>query len=293
MVTSKKLETVGYVMVGLFALTILIPFLLLIVSSFTSETIITRNGYSFFPAVWSLDAYAYLVKHLGMILRAYLITVFVTVVGTAASLCITCLCAYPLSRQDLPGLPGLKFFVFFTMLFNGGLIPTYLLYTQLFHIKNTVWALIVPNLLMAGYYVNLARSFYATSIPGALIEAARLDGAGEFRTFLQIVTPLSKPIIATLGMFIAVGYWNDWQNGLIYLTNARLFSIQVLLNKMTSDIQFLQNNSQFSTSVSMMDLPSQSVRMAIAVIGLIPMFCAYPFFQKYFVKGIALGAVKE
>lgn len=293
MVISRKLEILGYVIVGIFALTILIPFLLLVVSSLTSEAVITRNGYSFLPDIWSTEAYAYLIQHLGMILRAYAITVFVTLFGTAVSLIITCLCAYPLSRRDLPGLTGLKFFVFFTMLFNGGLIPTYLLYTQIFHIKNTIWALIVPNLLMAGYYVNLARSFYATSIPGTLIEAARLDGAGEFRTFLQIVTPLSKPIIATLGMFIAVGYWNDWQNGLIYLTNARLFSIQVLLNKMTSDIQFLQNNSQFATSVSMMDLPSQSVRMAIAVVGLIPMFCAYPFFQKYFVKGIALGAVKE
>lgn len=293
MVTSKKLEATGYIIVGLFVLTILIPFILLLVSSLTEEITITRNGYSFFPAVWSLKAYDYLMKHISMILRAYGITVFVTVVGTVASLAITCLCAYPLSRRDLPGLTGLKFFVFFTMLFNGGLIPTYLLYTQLFHIKNTVWALIVPNLLMAGYYVNLARAFYATSIPSALIEAARLDGAGEFRTFLQIVTPLSKPIIATLGMFIAVGYWNDWQNGLIYLTNSRLFSIQVLLNKMTSDIQFLQNSSQFATNVSLKNLPSQSVRMAIAVIGLIPMFCAYPFFQKYFVKGIALGAVKE
>ena len=293
MVQSKKLEFVGYIVIGLFALAIIIPFVLLLVSSLTDETTISRNGYDFWPETWSVDAYKYLVQHGPMILRAYLITIGVTVVGTLLSLCFTSLCAYPLSRQDLPGLTGLKFFVFFTMLFNGGLIPTYLMYTQIFHIKNNLLALIIPNLLMTGYYVNLARSFYATSIPVALIEAARLDGASEFRTFFQIVMPLSKPIMATLGMFIAVGYWNDWQNGLIYITDSNLFSIQALLNKMTSDIQFLQNNSHFASNVSLMDLPSQSVRMAIAVVGLIPMFCAYPFFQKYFVKGITLGAVKE
>ena len=293
MIKSKKLEIIGYIIVGLFVISIIIPFALLIVSSVTDETTITRNGYSFIPKLFSLNAYQYILDRYDVILRAYGVTIFVTVVGTGISLMLTALCAYPLSRQDLPGKSCLKFFVFFTMLFNGGLISTYLLYTQYFHIKNTIWALIVPNFLMVGYYVNLARSFYATSIPNALIEAARIDGASELRTFYKIVLPLSKPIMATLGMFIAVMYWNDWQNGLVYLNDSHLFSIQVLLNQMTSNIQFLQSDSNLASNVNLLALPSQTVRMAIAVVGVLPMFCAYPFFQKYFVKGITLGAVKE
>lgn len=291
MIKSRKLEILAYLLIGSIAVIIIVPLLLLFLSSITEETSITRNGYGFFPKEFSLSAYAYLWKSSSTIVRAYLISIFVTVAGTAAGLILTVLCAYPLSRRDLPGRKVMTFFVFFTMLFNGGLVPTYLIYTQYFHIKNTIWALLVPNLLVQAYNVMLAKTFFQSSIPVEILEAARVDGAKEIVIFGKIVLPLSKPIFATVGLFISVTYWNDWTNGLIYLTDSKLFSLQNLLNRMTSNIQFLSSNS-LGGNLSAADLPSQTVRMAIAIIGVVPMLAAYPFFQKYFVKGIALGAVK-
>ena len=291
MIKSRKLEWIAYLCIGCIAISIIIPFVLLFMSSITDETTITRYGYSFWPKEFSLSAYAYLWKSASTIVRAYIISILVTVAGTLLGLILTVLCAYPLSRRDLPGRNIMTFFVFFTMLFNGGLVPTYLIYTQYFHIKNTIWALLVPNLLVQAYNVMLAKTFFQTSIPVEILEAARVDGAKEIVIFGKIVLPLSKPIFATLGLFISVTYWNDWTNGLIYLTDSKWFSLQNLLNRMTSNIQFLSSNS-LGGNLSTADLPSQTVRMAIAIIGVVPMMAAYPFFQKYFVKGIALGAVK-
>lgn len=291
MIKSRKLEWIAYLCIGCIAISIIIPFVLLFMSSITDETAITRYGYSFWPKEFSLSAYAYLWKSASTIVRAYIISILVTVAGTLLGLILTVLCAYPLSRRDLPGRNIMTFFVFFTMLFNGGLVPTYLIYTQYFHIKNTIWALLVPNLLVQAYNVMLAKTFFQTSIPVEILEAARVDGAKEIVIFGKIVLPLSKPIFATLGLFISVTYWNDWTNGLIYLTDSKWFSLQNLLNRMTSNIQFLSSNS-LGGNLSTADLPSQTVRMAIAIIGVVPMVAAYPFFQKYFVKGIALGAVK-
>lgn len=291
MIKSRKMEAVAYVVIGLIAISIVLPFLLLLMSSFTDEVSITRNGYSFFPKDFSLSAYAYLAKSSSTIVRAYLVSIFVTVAGTICGLVMTVLCAYPLSRRELPGRRFLTFYVFFTMLFNGGLVPTYLTYTQYFHIKNTIWALLVPGILVQAYNVMLAKTFFQSSIPVEILEAARVDGAKEITIFTKVVLPLAKPIFATLGLFISVTYWNDWTNGLIYLTDSKLFSLQNLLNRMTSNIQFLSSTS-LGGNVSAADLPSQTVRMAIAIVGVIPMLAAYPFFQKYFVKGIALGAVK-
>jgi putative aldouronate transport system permease protein len=206
---------------------------------------------------------------------------------------MTVLFAYPLSRKELPGRLGLSFFVFFTMLFNGGLIPTYLMYTGTFHIKNTIFALLIPSLLMNAFYVIMMRSFFTANIPDSLVEAARIDGAGEYQILFKIVMPLSLPMLATLALMVGLGYWNDWLNGLYYLTDSSLFSIQNVLNKMVSDVQFLQTNASTLTStVDVSKLPSVGIRMAIAVIGAIPVLCVYPFFQKYFVKGIVVGGVK-
>ncbi len=220
-----------------------------------------------------------------------MVSIVVTIMGTVMGLIMTVLCAYPLSRRDLPGRNILTFYVFFTMLFNGGLVPTYLIYTQYFHVKNTIWALLVPNILVQAYNVMLAKTFFQSSIPVEILEAARVDGAKEIKIFFRVVLPLSKPIFATLGLFISVTYWNDWTNGLIYLTDSKLYSLQNLLNRMTANIQFL-NSTSLGGNISAADLPSQTVRMAIAIVGVVPMLAAYPFFQKYFVKGIALGAVK-
>ena len=269
------------------------PFVLLITSSLTEEATLVKNGYSFMPAKWSLESYAYIGKKASVIFRAYGITVLITVIGTVTSLFMTLLFAYPLSRKELPLRNVLAFFVFFTMLFNGGLIPTYLMYTGTFHIKNTLWALLIPSLLMNAFYVIMMRSFFTSNIPDSLVEAARIDGAGEYRILFKIVLPLSVPMIATLALMVGLGYWNDWLNGLYYLTDENLFSIQNVLNKMVSDVQFLKTNaSTVSSAVDVSKLPSVGIRMAIAVIGVIPILIVYPFFQQYFVKGIVVGGVK-
>lgn len=294
MVTSDRItQIVSHVFLIILSLASIIPFIILISSSLTSEEMILREGYNFWPAEFSLAAYDYLFNNASDIMRAYGITIFVTVVGTVFSLIITAMLAYGLSRKDIPYRNTLSFIVFFTLLFNGGLVPTYLVYTQMFDVKNTIWALIVPGLLMNGFNVLLMRSFFVMSIPEPVIESARIDGAGEFRTFVSIVLPLSLPILATIGLLQTIIYWNDWFNGLIYLTDPKLFSIQNILNRMMSDIQFLaSSNLGSNASQAAAEIPSTAVRMAIAVIGILPIIVAYPFFQKYLVKGIQLGAVK-
>lgn len=181
--------------------------------------------------------------------------------------------------------------VFFTMLFNGGLVPTYMMWTGVFNIKNTLWALIVPNLMMGAFYVIMMRTYFTTNIPEAVLEAARIDGAGELKMLIQIVLPMSKPILATIVLLVGLNYWNDWLNGLYYVNDDRLYSIQVLLNKMLMDVQYLMTNAASSMSQSI-QLPATGIKMAVAVMGALPMFIVYPFFQKYFVQGIVIGAVK-
>jgi putative aldouronate transport system permease protein len=224
------------------------------------------------------------------ILRAYGITILVTIVGTCVSIIITCLLAYPLSMQQLPGRKVIMFIVVFAMLFNGGLVPTYILYTQYLHLKNTIASLIVPGLLMRVFNVLLVHSYFISSVPAELIEAARVDGCGEYGIFLRIVMPISTPIIATVGLLTGLTYWNDWYNGLIFLTNERLYSLQVLLNAILSNVQYLAQNEVGARLT--MALPATSVRMAIAAIAVIPVLIVYPFFQKYFVKSITMGAIK-
>ena len=276
------------------AIACLLPFILLFVSSFASEQSIVRNGYSFFPSEFSLDAYKYLWSQSNSLIRAYGITIFITVIGTVVGLTISALLAYPLSRGVLPFKYFLSFVVFFTLLFNGGLVPTYLVYTEIFDMKNTLLALIVPGLLTNGFFILLIRTYFATSIPVPIIESAYIDGASEYRIFFSVVLPLSLPILATIGLMLTIAYWNDWFNGLIYVTEPRLFSIQNLLNRMLTNIQFMQQNNFAGCNASAVaaSLPTNGVRMAMAVIGVVPLLCIYPFFQKYFVKGLVIGAVK-
>ena len=272
------------------SLSCLIPFLLLIISSFTDDSTIALRGYSFFPKAWSLDAYRYLLGQGGKILHAYGISLFVTVFGTLAGLAMTLMLAYPLSRPDLPGRRVFSFYVLFTLLFNGGLVPSYIMWTTIFHIKNTIWALVIPNLMVKAFFVIMARSYFKSNIPLEIIESARIDGASEIGIFTRIVLPLAKPIVSTLLLFIGLSYWNDWNNGLIYLTDSSLYSIQNVLNEMIKSITSL---STMGGSVSSMTtLPSNTVRMAIAVVGTLPVLIAYPFLQKGFVKGIVMGGVK-
>ncbi len=272
----------------------ILPLVLLVGSSFTDNAALVKYGYNFWPREFSLKAYEYLGSNGGAILKSYGMSFIVTGIGTVTSLLFTTSMGYGLSKVKMPGHKFLTFFVFFTMLFHGGLIPTYLMYTGTFHIKNTIYALIIPNLLVRAYYVMLMKSYFQTNLPGEVLEAAKVDGASEFQIYTRVAIPMSKPIIATIFMFTLIMYWNDWQNGLYYITTrTELYTIQNLLNRMIQEIMFLTNNAQIATmDASAATIPSTTVRMAIAVIGILPIAILYPFVQKNFAKGITLGAVK-
>lgn len=280
-----------HVILMCFSLAAILPFLLLIISSVTSEAVLLKDGYTYFPKEFSLYSYIYLFSvNLSSIGRAYGISVLITVAGTGLSLMIAPMMAYVLSRRDYSKRNALTFVVFFTMLFNGGLVPQYLMWTQLFGIKNTIFALIFPNLLFNGFFVLIMKSYFTLNIHPALIEAAKIDGAHEFFIYRKIVMPLSLPILATIGLMVGINYWNDWMNGLYYITRTELFSLQNLLNRILVTIRFL---NEFANEMRLeMELPSISIRMAMAVVGTVPIMLLYPFFQKYFVKGISLGGVK-
>ncbi len=290
---SMKASVLVNVVLMLLALTCILPLLLLVTSSFATETSLMENGYSFWPSQWGLDAYQYLWHSRGQILTAYKMTILSTLCGTVLNVSITALLAYPLSRPNLVGRNVFSFLVFFTLLFNGGMIPSYMMWTQTFHIKDTFWALILPNLLMNGFGVIVMRTYFVANIPNEIIEAARIDGAGELRTLLEIVLPLSKPILATIALMSGLAYWNDWMNGLYYLVKRTdLYTIQNLLNRLIASADFISNNAANSALTAGITIPSVGIRMAIAVIALLPVMLIYPFLQKGFVKGIVIGGVK-
>lgn len=269
-----------------------LPLLLLFMSSITSEQTLIVNGYSFFPKEFSLEAYRYIWRNRTTIFQAYGNTIIVTLVGTTLNLLMSSMMAFPLSIRKLPFRNVISFYVLFTMLFSGGLVPSYLMWTGTFHIKNTLFALLLPNLMMSAMNVMLIRTYFQNSIPEAIYEAAKIDGASYFTIFRIIVIPLSKPILVTIMLFAGLAYWNDWTNGLYYINNPQLFSIQTLLNKMIRDLQAIQANAAAASNAAGTAIPQVSVRMAIAFVALIPILMVYPFLQKYFAKGIALGAVK-
>ena len=270
----------------------IMPFILLVIASLTDEQVAMTDGYSYFPAKWSTAAYGYIISQAAMIGRAYGMTIIVTVIGTVIGVVMTALLAYMLAQKNLPGRKLLNFYVVFTMLFNGGLVPTYIMYVKTFHLKNTIGALIIPNLLMNAFMIMLVRNYFEHSIPEELYEAARIDGASEYYNFFHIALPLSVPILATVGLMTGIAYWNDWQNGLYYLDDKgkNLYTIQNILNNINENIAFLASNA--STGVNLAELPTTTVRMAIAVVGILPIIIVYPFFQKYFAKGLTMGAVK-
>lgn len=268
----------------------LFPFLLMVSASLTSETSLIQDGYGLIPRAFSLAAYEYLAKQLSTIGHAYFITLLVTLIGVVSSLVMTVLLGYVMARKTFPFRRLLTVYVLLTMLFNGGLVPTYLIYTQIFHIRDTLGALIIPNLLMSGFNVILVKNYFASSIPEEIYEAAQIDGGNEYKIFRHIALPMSKPILATVGLFTTLNYWNDWLNGLYYVNEPGLFSIQNLLNRILNDMNYLQSG-ELLMDVGYV-LPSMSIRMAIAVITLLPVVIIFPFFQKYFVKGITLGSTK-
>ncbi|HIZ22128.1 MAG TPA: carbohydrate ABC transporter permease [Candidatus Blautia faecigallinarum] len=294
MVEHDRLQqTLMHFFMILLVLCCVLPFLLMVMASFTDEQTLIRNGYSFFPEKFSLETYQYIMRSASTIFRGYFMTILVTVIGTFCNITMTVLFAYPLSRKDLPYRNVLSFILFFTMLFNGGLVPTYMMYANTFHIKNTIWALLIPNLMMNAFYVIMMRSFFTASIPDSLIEAAKLDGASEMKILTKVILPLSKPMLVTLVLMVGLTYWNDWMNGMYYVTDNNLNTIQMILNNMIQNVEFLSRSaSVLGADAANIKLPTVGIRMGIAVIAVIPIMVIYPFLQKYFVKGIVVGGVK-
>lgn len=287
---NKKYTLVIHAVLILLCVLCLAPFILLLSASFTSETSLLADGYFFWPKEFSTEAYEFLLGD-ASIFRAYGVTILLTVLGTGMSILVTTLLAYPLSMSRLPGRNALNFFVFFTMLFAGGIVPSYMMWTQIFHIKNTFAALLFPNLLTNGFTIMIMRSYFQTNIPEEVLESARIDGAKEMGILFRIVMPMSRPIMATVGLMSAITYWNDWNNNLYYITEPSLNSIQGLLNRMLTNAQYLKTAATMG-SVGSSAVPTTSIRMAVVVLGIVPLLCAYPFFQKHFVKGMTIGAVK-
>ena len=269
------------------------PFVLMLSSSVTSESALAKYGYGLFPREISFDSYTYLFKAWSTIGRAYLITILSTIVGTLLHMIITTMLAFGLAWKKMPGRNIIMFLLIFTMLFNGGAAATYIIYSSIFHLDNTFFGIIVPGMLMNAFGVMLFVMYFRSSVSGELMEAAQLDGANMFIIYAAIYIPLALPLIATLSLSTAIGFWNDWNNSLYYISmdHQELYSIQRLLKEMQDSVDFIASNPDLGLSTE--DLPSASVQMAIAVIGIVPIIISYPFFQKGFIAGIALGGVKE
>ena len=281
----------------LLAILCVIPVIFVIIISFSSEASIGKVGYSFVPAEWSTDAYDY-VWHLrngrGMptIILAFLTSIGLTVVGTLIGLTLISTMGYVLSRRSFKLRSLYTTLIFIPMIFNGGLLSTYVVNTQLLGMKNTYWALIFP-LACSSFYVIIMRTFFQTTVPDEIIESGKMDGASQLRIFVQLVLPISLPAIATIALFLTFAYWNDWYQASLYLESNRheLFPLQYVLVNIEKNIQYLANNDM-AMSANTNVLPSETMRMAIVVIAVVPIMFSYPFFQKYFISGLTIGAVK-
>jgi putative aldouronate transport system permease protein len=271
------------------ALGFVTPLIIVLSASFSSESAITDNGYSPLPQRFSATAYRYVLGDPGKIVQAYGVSILVTVTGTIVSLTIMSMLAYTLSRNDYRLRRPLSFYVLFTMIFNGGLVPTYILITQYLHLQNTLLVLVLPY-VVTPWYLLLLRTYFS-QLPKDIMDAARIDGAGEWRVFTGIVLPLSKPALATVGLFVMLLYWNDWWLGLLYITDDRLAPLQLYLYRILTNIDYAASNSQLAgTTIA---IPIQTVRMAVAVLAIGPIVAAFFFIQRFLIRGIALGGLKD
>lgn len=280
--------TLLFVILALFCV---VPIFYILAASLSDEIALSRQGYSLLPRGFSLEAYKFILESPKAIINAYGVTILVTVVGTVFSLIFTAMFAYVIARKDFALSRVFSFMVFFSMLFNGGLVPTYIMMTRYYNVKDTLFALIIPYIIMP-WHVFLMKGFLS-DIPTALIEAAKIDGANEISTFYRIILPISKPAMATVGLFIAFTYWNDWYQSMLYIDKASLTSLQFYLYRIMNNIQYLSTSMMSGNiSIDMSKMPNETVRMALCILAAGPMLVIFPFFQKYFVKGLTVGAVK-
>ena len=290
----KVFNILSYTLIALVAIICLIPFLMVVVGSFTAEKEIIANGFSFFPKELSLEAYKTALKEPMAILRAYGVTASLTVIGTAIGLFIVAMTAYVLQRKDFKWRNKVSFFFYFTTLFSGGLVPWYILMVKYLGLKDSYLSLLLPPLLSV-FNIIIMKS-YMGGIPQALTESAKIDGAGDFTIFVKIILPLIKPALATVGLLIALGYWNDWYNSMLFINNENLYSLQYYLYKIVNNIEAYKTilaQAGGGTSLgSTINMPSESLKMALTIIVTGPIILVYPFIQKYFVSGVTIGAVK-
>lgn len=284
-------KILSYILVSLFGLLCILPFYLIIIGSFTSEETIIKEGYQFLLRVkdFSVQAYQMALKNPDSIIRAYGVTIFVTVVGTVTSIFITTMTGYVLARPDFPWKNGMSFYFFFTTIFSGGLVPWYLLCTQYFGFNNRIYSLIIPGLFSV-WNMIIAKSFMK-GIPFELVEAAKIDGAGDFCIYYKVIMPTAKPLIATLTLFIALAYWNDWYNCMLFMSTGENWNLQYTLQNILNSSEALKKVAA-ATGMQVGQMPSEGLKLAMTVIATGPIVLLYPFLQKYFVKGLTIGAVK-
>jgi len=287
--SDLALNGVFYVFITLFALFCLLPFILVVMSSFTDEVVLMQDGFRLFPKKFSTEAYRFVLKT-NKIFNAYKVTIFVTVVGTALSLLFTTMMAYPLSAHNVKYRNKMAFFVYFTMLFHGGLVPTYILITRYLQLKNNIWVLIIPALI-SPWNMFLMRNFFR-QLPESFVESAKIDGANDLVILRKIILPISLPSMATIGLFYALAYWNEWFRVLLYIDDSKLFSLQYLIMAILRSISFAADIAQEGGLTDYSFLPTYSVRMATLVVVIGPIIFVYPFIQKYFIKGLTVGGVK-
>jgi len=290
---SRPAELFIHLIVGTFSFICILPFVFIIIIAFTSAESLRTIGYSFFPAEWTTTSFRAAFDMGNVLWRSFFTSIYITVLGTVLSLLMTILYSYGLFRQDYPFRKFFAFFVFFTMIFGGGLVPTVFVIRNLLNLGDTHWAMIVPSLMMP-FNVIIMRTFFTTSIPDGLLDAASIDGSGEFRTLFTIVVPLAKPGIATVGLLTAIGYWNDWFNAFLFVRDRTLFPLQFLLMEMQQNTEFLRRNLSIigASNINFADLPGEGLRMALAVIIVVPIAFAYPFFQRYIISGLTVGSIK-
>lgn len=291
--TSSVILNIVFIILSL---TCLLPVLLVYITSFTAEKAIIRNGFSLFPEEWSLMAYSTMFdQSLSTIINCYKNTIILTVAGTAAGLLIMTMYAYAIARKEFTFHKVLTFYAYFTMLFSGGLVASYIINTNVYGLRDTFWVLLFPGMASA-YNIIVLRTFFSNAGTESLIEAAKIDGAGEFRIYAQIILPISKPALATIGLFLSIAYFSSWFNVLMYIDDRSLWTIQYMLQRTMREIQTLINDPDFAASeegmLILLDLPNESAKMALTVLSMTPVLLFYPYFQKYFIKGLTLGAVK-
>jgi putative aldouronate transport system permease protein len=288
-------QILSHVLFILVCVICLYPLALVIGISFTDETSIAIHGFKLIPLKTSLVAYNFVLRESDVLIRSYIVTIIVTLLGTLSSTLVIALYAYALSRRDFRGRKFFAFIAFFTMLFSGGLVPWYMVCVQMLHLRNNIWALFLPYLMNA-WFVLITRTFYKTNVPDSIIESAKIDGAGEYTIFFRIVIHLAKPGLATIALFNTIVFWNDWWLPLMLVNAPEWFNLQYLMYRVQSNIQYLSSmagNTSGVTGEILRKLPSRTAQMAMCILTIGPIVLAYPFFQKYFVKGITIGSLKE